>query len=191
MGAAVIFDNLLADPATASDFRQADWIDSTAWVYVAQSFTTGSSSYELTEVTLALSSSSPGSLLVALYSNNSGVPGTALEYLSTSDSASTTSYAYLTLSGRDYVLAANTTYWIVLCPTSGIYSWATDSSSSGTGLMRVSGVNRTRWYTGPAGNVGTQIMKVEGDLVGGTPEPSTLLLGLPALAVCVRRGRRR
>jgi len=165
--------------------------------FVADSFSTSSSPFLLTSVTLdllALSPSSGGSFIVTLDSDkpappgsvpNTLGPGSVLDTIGTiDDSALTTSLADYTLT-TDFALSADTRYWIYLSSPGGVssaqWSWSQDISGT-TGLTG-------QYYANPAGvgASGPYQMDVEGMI---TPEPSSLLLlgsGLMMMAAPLRR----
>lgn len=168
--------------------------------FVADSFSTGSSPFLLTSVTLDLlldpvygNSADGGIVTVTLNSDkpappgavpNTLGPGSVLDTLGTiEDSALTFSSADYTLT-TDFALIADTRYWIELTSPGGVstadWNWSFDTS--GTGVAGQDYANLAG-----VGAAGLYQMDVEG-LV--TPEPSSLLLlgsGLMMLAAPLRR----
>lgn len=103
--------------------------------YLAETFTSGQTA-PLTklEVRLKNAASATGTVLVELWTNSGGVPGTLITRSSIASSALTSSYAYLTARFPDAPsLTATTVYWIVLYVQdtgSGTYSWSSTSTAT-------------------------------------------------------------
>jgi hypothetical protein len=118
---------------------------------VGDSFSTGSTPFSLTSVTVELQtgslqalvanafSSPDGSVTMTLLSNAAGpTPGAVLDTIGTlSDSSVTSSLADYTFTlATPYTLAANTTYWIELSSSNGssiFWSYSFDTSGPGVG----------------------------------------------------------
>jgi hypothetical protein len=183
LGAAAIFDNL---SEAGTDYRIAyQYPRDGLWGETAQSFSTGGSAYELNRVTLYMAQATPGSLVVALHAAGAGVPGAEVATLSILDPLPSFDMGQVRFDGTGISLAANATYWIVMRPASGNYMWGSNTNPlPGTGLTRNEAV--PDWWPGPIDALGYQIMRIDADAVGA-PEPSALLLALPALAFCLRR----
>lgn len=104
--------------------------------WLAASFGTGTSAHTLNAVTLLLANPSPGAAVLQLYSNGGLIPGTLMATLTSPGSYSAT-LAPATFTTPGVPLNANTTYWIVLRPQSGVFhwSWTADDSGSGVGFQ--------------------------------------------------------
>ncbi len=107
---------------------------------LAESFSTGGSSYNLTSVVLTLSSENTGprgSITVNLYSDSSTSPGTLLTQIGTLDDTALSSNLqnYTFTLATPYSLAANTRYWIGVTSVGGSIAlwWYLDISDSLTG----------------------------------------------------------
>lgn len=104
-------------------------------VRLAQKITTGSAgSLTKLDIRLKNDASGTGTVLVALYSNNVGAPGTLLATSSIAASAITSSYAYLTARFPSAPTLTNATiYWIVLyvqAVASSSYKWSSTTSAT-------------------------------------------------------------
>lgn len=104
-----------------------------AWI--AQKYTAGANG-NLTRVDLNLKNvaSGTGPLIVAIYSNNSGNPGTLLATSSIPNSSITSSYQYLTARFIEApVQVSSTVYWIVCyvqSDGSNSYDWSSSTSAT-------------------------------------------------------------
>lgn len=111
--ASTLSDNLSGPSAGTEDALGDTWLSA--------SFTTGSSSYSLSSVTLALANPTSSSVTaqVTLYTDDGlNEPGTELGLLApTSDYPSTLSA--LALYGNNLALSAASKYWVVLSTASG------------------------------------------------------------------------
>ena len=111
---------VITDNTAVSNLSQGGTSDLSAGAsdLVAQSFLTGSFSFELRKVRLALSPDSGATLQVSIYSNNSNsdAPDTS-QHVLTNPVSFSTSIQVFTSSG--YTLAANTRYWVVVEETGG------------------------------------------------------------------------
>ena len=135
--------------------------------YAASSFVAGATK-RLVEVDLRVkSANATAPLLVELWSDNSGVPGSKLA--GTSISAGVVTASYLTLPAyfiEAPLLASGTTYWIVCYLQSngtGSYSWSTSSSYTGGKTSTNTGLS---WTTGNGGTFST-ILATDGSVLGG------------------------
>lgn len=103
--------------------------------WIAQKFTAGATG-NLTRLDLNLknSASGTGPLIVALYSDNSGIPGNLLATSSIPNSSITASYQYLTARYIEAPnIASGTVYWVVAyiqSDGSNSYSWSSSTSAS-------------------------------------------------------------
>lgn len=183
-GAAAVFDNLSAssngtDPAGSLG-------------PLAESFTTGAGSFQLSDVKLLLGGSAAGAdVRVSVTDDSSGNPGA--EIVTTGN----ISDSFLTgaLSVADFSLstnlAANTRYWVRLSTPNGdpvSWSWSLDASGVGVGGGFFTNSNGRF----PNAN-GPYQMQVSGSGFIGVPETSTwvtLVLGFAGLGAMVR-GRRK
>lgn len=112
-------------------------ITNNAWG--SSSFTTGSYSYVVTSVILRfaqiVSATPPNNLLIRLYNDNAGTPGSEIasfNFTNPSSVTTTTSNNIFTLS-TPQTLSANTTFWLVVGSGSGQYVWALSNSTNETG----------------------------------------------------------
>lgn len=102
---------------------------------LAQKFTAGTSG-RLTKLDINLKNdaSATGTVIVSLYTNSSGAPGTLLASTSVAASAVTSSYTYLSFRFASApVLAATTVYWIVAsvqATGSDSYKWSSTTSAT-------------------------------------------------------------
>ena len=162
------------------------------------SFSTGTNSGALSAVEFVLQisgESAPGSFTIDLFadSGSTTVGGFIANLGTIDDSSLSCSLSLITLTLASHPnLAANARYWIGLTSTgsdpgtTAKWSWTMDTS--GTGVNGEFFQNPNGTFANNAG--GGYQMEVE---VGGTPEPSTLLLGvtsLLALALLRRRAAR-
>lgn len=102
---------------------------------LAQKITAGASG-RLTKVEVRLKNdaSATGAILVAIYSDSSGSPGTLLAKSSIAASTPTSSYAYITVRFPDAPsVTSSTAYWIVCyvqSTGSGSYKWSSTTSAT-------------------------------------------------------------
>jgi hypothetical protein len=191
---------VLALISTCSASRAAVIFDSTTttpdnYAYIAgpvppdneegmgQSFTVGGSSATLTSVVLTMTNDNTsvtgGNFFVSLYdaTGAGSIPGASL--LTLSGSANPATAGNYTYTGS-YLLAANTTYYIVAGVSSGnaVYEWAAHAGEDvGTIGYSDSFDGGATWNTDntPPGTVFTDStfnMKINGDI--SVPEPSTI-----------------
>lgn len=105
----------------------------TGTTYLAASFSTDSSAYTLSSVTLLLLTEGLANAEVSVYSDDGYEPSSLMASLSSPSSyASSLSPAVFTSAG--ILLSAETTYWVVLKALSGTLHWAWTSDNSGTGI---------------------------------------------------------
>lgn len=190
----VVFGNLGSNGTGSLDATNTDFgggTQSDILVSLAQGFTTGTSTnfLELKAVTLGLFSNDvPATRTLSIYTDNAGVPGTALY---TSSSQAVTSTGKYTFSFPNSALSASTSYWIVpQGPASWYFNLAgtqpTQHNSSGwsyLGTKRILTEDPGNWInsTGPY-SVSVQAV----------PEPSTYALaGIGIAAAGLMRWRRR
>lgn len=114
------------------------------------SFKTDASSHTLNSVSLLMYQSVTGSAKVEIYTNSGLEPGALVATLA-SPNTIPTSLASVDFTTSGVALAANTTYWVVLTPTSGqfAWAWAGTTSGSGAGFLGSWGVSLdgTYWWT--------------------------------------------
>jgi len=160
--AAVIFDT--TGSATSDLAATYDGLSN------AESFRTGSTGSQLSEVMLRMAggTSDGGNFFVRLYdgTGDGGNPGTSL--LTLSGSADPFTAGNYTYTGS-YPLAANTDYWIVLAVFgSGYYNSLMGESGPTVGTSpHGMGVYDNGWQTYPANNLSMQISSLS-----AVPEPS-------------------
>ena len=166
---------------------------------LAQSFYYANN-FTLTGIKLNLyntSTSNPGNYWVYLYTN--GLDGTKTE-LATGTWASlwgTNSSNVVSITGLNYNLLQNTTYWIgVTTDTTGTArNWSTFDNhfGNGTAYTNTATYNGTSWSTQAGSSTNAMGMEILGT-VAAVPEPSTLILTSVTLtfgAFCVWWKRRR
>lgn len=190
--ATVVFGNLGAAgtdaiSGTNTDFGPGDSNE----ISLAQGFTTGSSSQYLTvtSVTLGLFATSTGTLdrTVSIFSDSSGVPGSAVFTSAVTPVGNTGTY---TFNFSNAVLSPNTSYWVV---PEGPASWYLNNSNTAPGGLNSSG------YV----SIGTKLLNTSTQWVNSTfpgytasvvavPEPMTIgLLAVAGLAGGITALRRR
>jgi len=197
----VIFSDLGSSPSVYSDGGYSVSGSASAaggFVEPAFSFTVGASSYDLTQIDLALTnySGTNGSVTVELVNDSGGLPGSTVlgswtfSSLPANGSTNTTLQTESGITG--ITLSADTTYWLEVFVTNGTSNtydlWnynnqgvtGTDAENTGTGFL--SGGTAT---VGAFDVLGTAI---------AAPEPSSLLLlgsGLAALSLLAALTRRK
>lgn len=122
--ATILTDNLSATSAGSDSVSDN--------VLLAADFSTDSSAYGLSSVTLLLREESVGTASLNLYSDNGGIPGFLLGTLTSSGSYSS-NLADTVFTASGITLAANTTYWLVLGASSGTFEWSWTATNSGSG----------------------------------------------------------
>ncbi len=159
------------------------------------SFSTGSSSSVLTDIKMMLSGfpGTPGGpqFTVSLFSDSSSSPGSRLVTLGTfSDSTLATTASVYDIPVANYVLAANTRYWVELntAPSSPSSTVAWDYATDAKGV----GVSGEYWAYYPLGVLtvtansdtnGPFQMEVTTSDSTAVPEPGTLCQTLSAIGV--------
>jgi hypothetical protein len=149
-----------------------------------QSFITGGTATTLQDVVLELLGGN-GAVDVALFSDNSGLPGSSLLSLGTLTPTGS-GYADYTAAGT-YALAADTTYWVVANDL-GSSSWGFTASAaySGTGTLgsltnsQDGGADWLGPYAPTAENE-PYLLEVDAGTTTATPEPSGLVLMLTGI----------
>jgi len=121
----VLSTNLTATTTDVETVAGSDWLTA--------SFGTGTSAMVLDSATLKLASIVTGSAALSLYTDGGLQPGTFVGTL-TSPSSYSTTLANTTFTSGSLMLAANTTYWLVLSATTGSFDWAWTTDNSGTGI---------------------------------------------------------
>jgi hypothetical protein len=139
----VLSTNLTATTTDVETVTGTDWLTA--------SFGTGTSAMLLDSATLKLASTVTGSATLRLYTDGGLQPGTLVGTLTSPTSYSTT-LADTTFTSGSLMLAANTTYWLVLSATSGSFDWAwtTDNTGTGVGFQHVWGESEDAgetWFT--------------------------------------------
>lgn len=180
-----LFNNL-GNAGVSSDPTGSDWGP------LADSFSTGSSPFDFTSLTVILSgTASTGSTTAYLLSDSSTTPGAILEEIGTiSETGLSNTPTDFSLS-TSFILAPNTTYWIELTSADNntLWQWTLDPSGVGTaGQSIASFQGGDDWAVFSEIN-GPYQMAVEGKTV---PEPSSLYLLVGGLlAMCFVGFRRR
>jgi len=179
VNAEILYNNL------SSSNNGADPLTSFFGPPLFDSFSTGSSGFNLSDVKLLLegNSSSSGSFSVAIYSDSSTAPGTlqyTIDTISDSTLSSSLSVVDFTFASPD-ALAANTRYWLVLNSTnnsSAYWGWSDDQSALGVAGEYFGHGSGVYPNTG-----GPYQMELSSN--SAVPEPTTILLlslGLIGLA---------
>ncbi|MDB9425671.1 PEP-CTERM sorting domain-containing protein [Microcystis aeruginosa CS-564/01] len=203
--ATTLVDNL--PPTTPSPTEGRD-VNNNQWL--GSSFTTGSVSYGYTLKSATLffalepgTPLDPGTLLLRLYSNASGVPGSAISggNFNVPTISSVGQYNFTLTNPQQ--LVANTTYWLVAGASNtnpGTYRWGHTSSPAETGLAGWSigntavysvsqgiGVNPWTFLTG-GGTLQFSVNGTENPPPTNIPEPGSVvaLLGLGGLGLASR-----
>ncbi len=179
-----------------------DGADPVAAGPLADSFSTGTSSFTMNEVALSLVSmgNTNGSITVSLLSDSAGSPGSLLTTIGTlGDPNNLVVTTYDFSSFTPVLLAANTRYWIEL--TSNIQDpnnlngqyWTFSNDLSGPGVANEFNLSTTGTVQANAVNSPYQ-MGVFGMASNVIPEPTSVVLlgiGLVAIAGCGRFRNRR
>ncbi len=126
---AAAFGTTLSDN-TANATNGAESATSTR--YLTASFKTDASAHTLNSVMLLMSMTSTGTAALELRADAGLEPGALLTTLA-SPASYTTAVGPNTFTTGGYALTANTTYWLVLKPSSGTFTWAWTATNSGTG----------------------------------------------------------
>ncbi len=142
MSAGVIYDNLSVGSGAVSGGVAGVAPAPAAHGPLGDSFSTGGSAVNLTDVKLLLSASNPsdgGFFAILLLSNNANSPGATLDTLSVlPDNFLTTTLSALEIAlfpPSPIALAANTRYWIeVTSNDQGSAQWSFDATNVGTGV---------------------------------------------------------
>lgn len=169
---------LCADTLSDNLTQPTDGTDAiTGDLWSAAGFSTPSSAYTLTSVTLLMDQYAPGAAELALFSDSNDMPGSLLGMLQSPASYSPSPSAAI-FEGNSLSLAANTNYWVVLWVPSGGFDWAFAATSTGSG----SGFN-SLWSSSFDGGATWATfatlpyqMSVQADATTATPEPTTTLL---------------
>lgn len=173
----VLYDNL---------YSSNDWDDPVlSYGPLADSFSTGTAGFSLTDVQLVLSGDLTygGSLLVSLYSDSSTSPGSDLldiGSLSDSNLSGTPSVFDFSLTSPDS-LAANTRYWIAVSGNTSAY-WESSFDQTALGVTGEYYSNQSGVWSNDL--LGPYQMRVSGDNAP-VPEPPSLLLVFSTVAALV------
>lgn len=161
--------------------------------YLTSSFSTDSSSYDLSTATLLLGSATGGTAELDLYSDGGLQPGTELSVIGTT-TLSTSSPTAITFTSSD-LLSTGATYWLVLKATSGSIDWAwtDDNSGNGTGFQDTWGISSDAGATWFTYDVYPLQFALDADPLGAVPEPATkwllLATGLFGASFLMARSR--
>jgi hypothetical protein len=183
-----LFDNTNITPV-GSDFIGAN----NNFGPLADSFSTGASSFAFNSLSLVLNALTPGdnnSFTIALLSDSSTAPGSVLETFGTvNDSSLSTAFATYTFNGPTFTLAPSTRYWIELSSPNSSANWLWTLDDSGTGVAG------QFFFISQQGGVqpdsdGPYLMAIPGVQISSTPEAGTLLslaVGLGAIFLLRRK----
>lgn len=158
---------------------------------VAASFT-GASTFILTNAAvevLGLPGQDP-TFNAAIYTDNAGLPGSIITLLS-SNLVAPSSSGEVSFATPSVTLTGGTQYWLVLTPAeanTGV-SWGSNNAPVLSGLTHTADVTGTSGW-GSASDEPVEF-EIDGAVVPPVPEPSTLLLALPALGAFFFARRRR
>jgi hypothetical protein len=87
---------------------------------LGSSFTTDNNNYTLNSITASLQEDTEGSIFFDIYTDDSGLPGTSIEKLTTTANIVSGSFNnYLFTPVNSINLTANTTYWLIGSASSG------------------------------------------------------------------------
>jgi len=153
----------------------------------AQSFTTDARAYSLDSVQLLLASPDQGTS-VSLYSDSGSLPAQLLATLSLSGSYSS-ELSITTYTADSVLLAANTTYWIVIGNTLGSTDWAYQASDDGSSHAWAEW-DGSYWFTYSSY---PYQLSVNASALTAVPLPMAwplFLSGFACLGLCKRRVRR-
>lgn len=167
--------------------------DASGLTWLAASFGTGDSSYQLSDVTLLLANTVAGAAEVDLYTDGGQQPGSLVGTLTSPSSYLGPLVETTFTASGDITLSADTTYWVILHATSGDFLWAWASNDSGNGAgfqdtwsQSLDGGNSWFTFAGPE-SYPTQMIVT----AASVPEPGSLgLLGAGAGLVLLHRLRR-
>jgi hypothetical protein len=185
-GFITLYNNLSATPSESFDVRGNGPL--------ADSFSTGSSAVNLSDVKLLLESdsfTSTGSITVTLNKDSSTSPGGVLTTIGTFNNSSLSRSPTAIDFPTSYSLAANTRYWIeVSASNDSSAAWEVSTDTSGVGVANEYNSNSQGVF--PNTGISPFQMEVTAQTAAtGVPEPSTLtLLGLGSLGL-LGYGRRR
>jgi hypothetical protein len=185
----VLYDNLTATPGGLLDSIGSDWGP------LADSFSTGSSSFDFTSLTVLLAGTeSTGTITAYLLADSSTSPGAVLDTIGQiSETGITSTPTDFTLN-TSIVLNPDTRYWIELTDTDNAAVWAWSSDTSGPGVASEYWSN----YEGlgsplvaPNSSGGPYQMEVSGTSLASVPEPRTisLLLAVGLVSLALLRAR--
>ncbi len=189
--ATTLYDNLYAASDGADPVGTLP--DGSPWGPLADSFSTGSSSFSFGDLKLLLGAGSPtdgGSITVSLFSDSGTAPASSLDLLGTiSDSALSSTPSIVDLTFGPIPLAANTRYWIELADAGlangDSVSWSWTYSVSGPGVGSEFFYNLASGVSPNDPNGGYQMQIA-------VPEPITLsLLGAGLAGAAAFRRRRK
>jgi len=131
---------------------------------LADSFSTGSSDFLLTDVQLALTVNDPtttGTVTVSLVSDNATSPGATLITLGTISDSALSAYTPATVDFAQATaidLAANTRYWVEVSATADSSAgWSYTADTSGTGVANEYNANSFWVYNNSAYNGSSQL----------------------------------
>lgn len=184
----VAFDNLGNPSADNSSANDSIWL--------AQQFTTNNQSYSLISVTLLMQrNSGSGEATVEIWSNSGGDPGSQMYSFNGAGTyfPTLTNTSFIAPAGG--ILAANSTYWLVLKgDAANEFGWSYSSIDSGSGF----GFS-TEWRMGEVGKLdfwsGSNTQPFQMQLnVQAVPEPSSMVLlgmGMSAMGMAYRRRMKR
>jgi hypothetical protein len=156
------------------------------------SFSTGSDSFSLGQISLVLSAAAPndaGTFTVTVLSGLTFPDLTVYSAGTVNDSALSTSPSTFNLNFASISLAAGTRYWIELAAT-GSVAWSYDGDASGTGVVGEFFQNQNGVFDS---SLGPYQMQISDDQVAAVPELSSwsmMILGFVGLIFFAHFGRR-
>lgn len=186
--AEVIYNNL-SSPTNVTDAVGP------AWGPLADSFSTPTSAFELTDVRVLLAGSpSAGSITVSLLSDTSTSPGAVLETIgSLSDNSLSSTLTAFDFPLAPYALHSSTRYWIELSAnpilgSTAFWSYSLDQNALGVAGEHLANYEGgSHWLVFPNTSGPYQM-----ELGNAVPEPSTsMLLAAGLLGITIERLRRK
>ncbi|HWF00489.1 MAG TPA: choice-of-anchor R domain-containing protein [Caulobacteraceae bacterium] len=182
--AVVLYDNLDGNPGgsdSVSDFGP-----------LADSFSTGSFSGDLSSVSVLVggSSTSSGTITVSLLSDDATSPGAVLTTLGTISPGDLTADGSVFTFSNATPLTASNRYWIELTSSNTSASWFWADSDNGTGVAGEFFSNANGVF--PAADGPYEMQVIGADAVGTVPEPaawSLMILGVGLTGAAMRRRR--
>ena len=150
--------------------------------WITASFTTDARFYHLGDATLLLANITSGAVQLDLYSD-AGQPASMLSAF-TSPLFFTSDLSPTTFAGSGFLLAPNSTYWLVLKAPSGEFDWGwtEDAVGAGVGFTHTWGFSDDAGTTWTTADIEPMQFRLEAT---PTPEPASLAFFLTALVPLV------